>query len=147
MPPHLSKERIIERDALREIAESRLAEAAVLLTAKHYSAAVYLAGYAVECYLKYAICVTLDWDALYGMFKVHDLEGLLLYSGLDRALRQDEKVSTSFAKLEALWAIEGRDSIRYRRPSEFDDSSAQTFLNYTNDPLIGVIPWLRKQTS
>ena len=106
-PRLLSRERVITRDVLREIAESRLDEAKALLDTGHFGAGVYLAGYAVECYLKVAVCFTLRWDALLATFRVHDLEGLLLYSGFDRELRANTRVYDNFAKVQAIWKMEG----------------------------------------
>ncbi len=147
MAVQLSRQRIIERDVLREVGDARLREAQALLQAKCSAGAVYLGGYAAECYLKLAICVTLDWDALRGMFKTHDLEGLLLYSGLFARLRANPTVQESFAKIVEMWVVEGENSTRYRKPSEFDEANAILFLHYVNDPEKGVVPWLRRMIS
>lgn len=143
----LSRQPVIDKDALREIAESRIREAEVLLRGGHHAAAIYLAGYAVECYLKLAVCTRLSWDTLLATFRVHDLEGLLLYSGFDKELRADERVIESFAKMSAIWRMEGTESVRYRKPGEFDESTAKRFLEYVCDPETGVVPWLRSRVS
>ena len=147
MAAPLSKQAIISVETLREVAEARLAEAQTLLGAGHYGAAIYLGGYAFECYLKVAVCFSLAWDALLGTFKVHDLDGLLMYSGFYSALRADENVFESFAKASAMWSLEGNASVRYRRPAEFDQATAKRFLEYVCDPQTGVVPWLRKRVS
>jgi HEPN domain-containing protein len=146
-PRLLSRERVITRDVLREIAESRLDEAKALLDAGYFGAGVYLAGYAVECYLKVAVCFTLRWDALLATFRVHDLEGLLLYSGFDRELRANTRVYDNFAKVQAIWKMEGDQSVRYRGPSTFSEDLAKSFLGYIADPKTGVVPWLRNRVS
>ncbi len=143
----LSKEPVISKDALRAIAESRIREAEVLLCQGHYAAAIYLAGYAVECYLKLAVCTTLSWETLLATFRVHDLEGLLLYSGFDKELRAEGRVFESFAKIRAIWRVEGNESVRYREPAEFDETTARRFLEYVCDPATGVVPWLRSRVS
>ncbi|UCC31941.1 MAG: HEPN domain-containing protein [Phycisphaerales bacterium] len=153
MPVRLSKEPIISRDDLREVADVRLMEAEALLKARQYAGAVYLGGYAVECYLKVAVCVTLGWDALLATFKTHDLDGLIRYSGFEGRLREDAGVFESFAKIVDMWTIDTKDnrerkqSVRYRRPSEFDEPTAKRFLQYVGDPATGVVPWLRKVIS
>ena len=146
-PRLLSRERVITRDVLREIAESRLDEAKALLDTGHFGAGVYLAGYAVECYLKVTVCFTLRWDALLATFRVHDLEGLLLYSGFDRELRANTRVYANFAKVQAIWKMEGDQSVRYRGPSTFSEDLARSFLGYIADPETGVVPWLRNRVS
>ncbi len=147
MPIKLSTKSIISREALREIGDARVAEAETLLHAGHYAGSVYLGGYAVECYLKAAVCVTLRWDALLETFKVHDLEGLLLYSGFDGELRANDAVYDNFVKITAIWKFEGNDSVRYRRPGEFGKPGATAFLHYVADTATGVVPWLRKVIS
>ena len=143
----LSRQPIISRDALQEIGDTRLSEAEALFQASHYAGTVYLGGYAVECYLKLAVCVTLGWPDLLGTFKVHDLEGLLLYSGFDKDLRADSGVYDSFAKIATIWKVEGSDSVRYRRAVEFDEPTAKRFLQYVSDPTAGVLPWFRRVIS
>jgi hypothetical protein len=98
MAIQLSKKEVISRDILRVIADARLQEAEALFQARHYASALYPAGYAVECYLKLAICITLDWEMLTATFNTHDLVGLLLYSGLDRKLRTTPAIADSFAR-------------------------------------------------
>ena len=147
MAPQLSKKPIVARETLREVAEARLKEAENLFDAKHYAGTVHLAGYAVECYLKVAICVTLHWDELRGTFKTHDLEALMLHSGLDDKLQKDARLVESFAKIKETWVIDGSLSIRYKKPSEFNERAARIFLRYVSDPETGVVPWLRKMTS
>ena len=148
MPVRLSKQPIISRDDLRAIAETRLREAETLSHGGHYAGAVYLAGYAVECLLKMAICVTLKWEGLRGTFKTHDLEGLLLHSGFDGELRSSEGVIDSFAKIVQIWAVEeksekdGTRNVRYSRPESIDQQTARRFLDCVNDPKTGVAPWL-----
>lgn len=143
----LSTKSIISREALREIGEVRLEESKALLDAGFYAGSICLGGYSVECYLKVAVCVTLGWNELFAAFKVHDLEGLLLYSGFNARLRADADVADSFAKIRTLWKIEGDDDVRYRRPVEFDEPIAKRFLQYVSDPTMGVVSWLRKMTS
>jgi len=145
MPSILSRKPIVSKESLREIAEERLLDAQGLLEQGRAAGCIYLAGYSVECYLKVAICTTLNWEALLGTFRVHDLDGLLLYSGLDRELRSSGDVFNSFAKVSAIWTVEGDDSVRYRTPAGFDIAIARRFLEYVSDTRIGVVPWLRKR--
>ena len=144
MAGHLPTQPIISRDALIEIADSRLAETRALVNAKHWAGAVYLGGYAVECYLKAAICFTLHWDGLLPMFKTHDLAGLLRFTGLEPSLREKSPVRQSFVTVVGLWDMYGDETIRYRRPIEVDSATATRFLACLEDSETGVIPWLRK---
>jgi hypothetical protein len=87
---------MISRHELRSIARARLRDAQVLLRAKRFGGAFYVGGYAVEVALKVRICRTLKWagfpDAaseFRGLqsLKTHDLEILLLLSGVESRVR------------------------------------------------------------
>ncbi len=60
----------------------RLAEAGDLFDGARYGSAIALALYALEIYLKVRICMRLDLDALPKAFQIHDLDGLIMLSGL-----------------------------------------------------------------
>jgi hypothetical protein len=83
------------RVKFQELADRRLSEAKVLLTASQYEGAFYLAGYAVECGLKAAVCNTLQTDIfeespeLQKGFKTHRLDHLIVLSGLSKRLSAD----------------------------------------------------------
>ena len=143
----LSRQRVIDREVLWEVGDARLEEAKILLESKHYAGSVYLGGYAVECYLKVAICKTLGWDALRGMFKTHDLEGLMLYSGFHASYQGNSRIRESFAKVLELWSAEGFGNVRYRRPTEVDQETAEMFLKCVDDPEVGIVSWLKRTIS
>ena len=143
----LSRQRVIDREVLREVADERLEEAKLLLKSRHYAGSVYLGGYAVECYLKVALCKTLGWDALRGMIKTHDLEGLMLYSGLHASYQGNSRIRESFAKVLELWSAEGFGNVRYRRPTEVDQETAEMFLKCVDDPEVGIVSWLKRTIS
>lgn len=82
---------IATRD-LRAIARARLRDAQVLLRARRFDGAYYLAGYAIELALKARICRTLKWrgfpesaSEFKGLqsLRTHDLEVLLAFSGAE----------------------------------------------------------------
>jgi len=82
---------------LHKTAREYLRAAKLLRTRRSYDASVYLCGYAVEIALKARICRTLNWttgfpdtDAEFrvkGNIKIHDLEALLDYTGLQHRVR------------------------------------------------------------
>jgi len=144
MPTKLSRERVIAAEVLREVGAARITDAEALFKSGRYAAAVYLAGYAVECHLKTAICHTLHWPELLGMFKVHDLDGLMTYSGFDDQLRTEPAIKASFGKILAIWEVEGNNSLRYRKQETVDEATARLFLKCVCDEETGVVPWLRR---
>ena len=141
MPPQLSKDFVVGHKTLLDIADLRWREGEVLKTSGLPQGAVYLAGYAIECLLKAVICKTLDLDRLPATFKSHDLELLLLHSGLERRLRADAAVDENFNKVISLWQVEGRNAIRYADPANPID--ADSFWRLAGDEKVGVLPWLR----
>ncbi len=153
MAVSLRNKTIISQAELIELGNERLAEAEALRLGAKFAGAVYLAGYAVECYLKAAICKTLDLSGLPIVFMTHDLDVLLFHSGLDNTLRADTVLAGSFTHIVGIWSVERREerqggktimkeSVRYRKPSDFDDATAKSFLT----AVAGVVKWLRTKT-
>lgn len=83
------------RSEFQILSNRRLVEAKALQSVGHYGAAFYLAGYAVECGLKSAVCNTLQIDVfnlsteLHKGFKTHRLDHLIVLSGLSKKLVED----------------------------------------------------------
>ena len=148
MSPRLSRQEIISRVDLERLGDERLREASALLEADCHAGAVYLGGHAVECFLKAAICHHLKWEALLGVFKTHDLEGLLKYTGLESELQDDSLVYLNFQRIVGLWNDkDGEIAIRYRVPSTIDKGTARGFLGCVLGKPEGLVPWLRKAIS
>ena len=79
------------------LANNKLSESEFLFANGYYDTAYYLAGYAVELYIKARICKTLDIENFYDFgnrtkfinednitkpYKVHNFEQLLVLSGI-----------------------------------------------------------------
>jgi HEPN domain-containing protein len=85
------------RRELKDLAALRLREAEALFAAGLYDGAAYLCGYVVELALKARICRLLnvneypDTGKLKNVYGVHDLDQLLLLSGLRRRLDPTNK--------------------------------------------------------
>jgi HEPN domain-containing protein len=87
---------MIDRNELRKIARARLNDAEVLYRNKRYDGAVYICGYALEVVLKQRICKSLKWKEFpetrsdfksRQSFKTHDLDVLLLLSGIEEKIK------------------------------------------------------------
>ncbi len=143
MAPQLSDRPIITRETLRVIADERLEDARILIKKGRYATGIYVGGYAVECYLKMGICKALDIDELLATFAVHDLEILLLYSGLMRKMKGAGPVYEAFRQLKEMWEVRGDESVRYRDPSSYQKDDAGKFLEWVEK----VVQWLRDKTS
>src|SRR5271154_1358303 len=95
----------LHRDTLRIIADGRLTDFQALWKANRWHTAIYIGGYALEEYLKCAICFSLDSQQLPVIFEYHDLRGLLFYSGFENKLLKDKQVHSSFSSIAGIWKV------------------------------------------
>lgn len=135
---------MLTRSNLKKISESRLREAGILIKHKRYSAAVYMAGYAVELKLKLKICEVCGFKRGYPKFenefnayrntssqaffrlditrlrqlKIHDLNNLLKYSG--KQLDIFNHFSTEWSVIKN-WSPQQRYSTRVIRKATADE--------------------------
>jgi hypothetical protein len=92
------------------VARLRLEDAAVLLKEKRYNGAIYLAGYAIECQLKFAVCDRRGMVYLPSVLEVHDWDRLVDQAGLAAPLSKQRTIATLYATLSEEWA----PLLRYR---------------------------------
>ena len=131
----------IAKASLRIIADTRLRDFEALWKAGQFHSAVYMAGYAVEGYLKCAICKSLGTKHLPVVFEYHGLDSLLFFSGFGRRLRRITDVYASFLGIAGVWKVE----MRYEDPnsSKINQLTCVDFNKWLNDTRQGVVPWLR----
>ena len=131
----------------RRMAESRVRDAAALLKARRYSAAYYLAGYAVECGLK-ACAVAYVKKNLEVIFRdrkfsekcwTHDFEELLRLA--DLTARWVAEIAANPA-LKRNWQVvkNWKETARYERKTRLE---AERLYQAITDPAHGVLPWIR----
>ena len=94
----------------REVAALRLKDAETLLRAKRFQGSLYLAGYAIECLLKFGVTRRQNCLYLPVELETHDLDRLLDAAGLGRALRNLPRIEASFSAFAERWGPE----LRYR---------------------------------
>jgi len=118
MKLNVPKTKVTRASVFREAGDARHAEAEYLKT-QHPSGAIYLAGYLVECYLKWALCRRATVQYLQDLpdkkladrltsGKGHDLEQLCAITGYDVHFAADDNVKRAF-QIAAEWS----PSIRY----------------------------------
>lgn len=126
----------------------RLAEANELFGLGRYGSAISMGLYSLEIYLKVRICLRLDLPALPKPFQIHDLESLLILSGLQS--RMDSlgshpiRLNWNVLSSSALKAIHFNE-LRYRPNVNWSQSEAKTFLHQIQDPNDEVLTWLLAQ--
>jgi HEPN domain-containing protein len=92
----------MERTQLQRLAETRLSDAEVLLSAQRWDAAYYLLGYCIECALK--ACIARQFRAndvpdkkLVNSFYTHELDKLLDIAGLRIDMEREATRDSDFA--------------------------------------------------
>ena len=134
---------VVNRRELQTLADIRLREARVLLRARQFSGAYYLAGYALECALKDCIAkqsrryefpdkkiVNESWT--------HDLKKLAAIAGLERPCLQR---SNSDAIFRRNWDVGTRwtPESRYGKTHKAD---CRLFLDAIMEENHGLLPWI-----
>lgn len=136
----------MNRKDLQQLASDRLLDADILLKAQRWSAAYYLAGYAVECALKACIAKLMKSDEFpdknfADKCWTHDIEKLLTLAGLKDVRDAD---SAADADLSANWGIvkDWKESNRYDIKTE---TQALELLEAINEANHGVLPWIKSR--
>lgn len=131
-------------DDLKALTDMRLGDAQTLLAAERYSAAYYLAGYAVECALKAIIARSFRENVIPDrgfVLKVysHDLNALVALADLKPHLDQRSRDQDIFG---AKWSfVSGwSETSRYEIVEPY---RAHMMLSAVADEGDGVLPWLK----
>ena len=96
----------------RDIAKMRLEDAAVLLGDRRFNGAIYIAGYAIECYLKYCYCQKRAQTHLPGYLEVHRWDILVEAAGVERDLRSSRIIYDIYSALSEAWTPDLRYATR-----------------------------------
>jgi HEPN domain-containing protein len=137
----------VTRAEWRRTAEARVRDVVALLKLRRWSAAYYLAGYAVECGLKACLVahVKRNVDVIFRDRKfsekcwTHDFEELFKLANLKAQWDADLAANLD---LQDNWEVvkNWRETARYQRKSRRD---AHKLYQAVTDPANGVLPWIR----
>lgn len=124
----------------------RLDDAEALEAAGRYAAAIAARLYALEIYLKYRICRHLNLSNPPRMLEIHQLDALMLYTGLKRRL-EDLSGAGDLAQNWAKILTLSRDlnDLRYHPTAKWSRRDAEEFSRWLLDESTGVLTWLRNQ--
>ena len=130
---------------LESLAELRIKEAKILLDAKCYHGAYYLAGYAVECLLKACIAKQIkQFDfpnkQLANDCYTHNLTKLIATAGLRQKLTEEESQNQEF---ELNWATVNKWSEEKRYECNIKAQDAHELFNAIIDNDSGILIWLK----
>jgi len=132
---------VVNRADLQKLADMRVEEAEVLLKAKKYAGAYYLAGYAVECGLKACIAKKVrryDYPdkQLAQKCYTHKVEDLVVLAGLKASLDADPDLQENWTVVK-----DWNEEARYERRTTRAD--ARGLFDAITDPDHGVLPWIK----
>lgn len=133
---------------LQNLADLRINEAAKLQESNFPDGAFYLAGYAVELYLKAKICETIDVPNFYDIhvpksdlsktFLIHNLDRLVLLSGLYTKFETEKEINSDLAQHWAKVSAWSEKS-RYNTPYSKSDIQALEFIESSKI----IIEWIK----
>lgn len=136
----------MNRAELQRLAKERISDAKVLLDARHWSAAYYLAGYAVECALKACIAKLMKSEEFpdkkfaekcwtHNLAQLLDLAGLK--AAFDAALRVDSDLQENWNTVK-----DWNEESRYARTAK---KKAENLYAAVTDKKHGVLSWLKRR--
>jgi len=101
-------------------ARERILDAEELHKTKRIHGAIYLAGYAIECHLKYAVCQHKESIYLDSKLESHSWDMLLHHTNLMRRLEKNDRIKSIYDDLAEVWTT----SLRYNpatlaKPADF----------------------------
>ena len=135
-----------ERHDLEAATDARLKDAIALIECGRPAAAILMGLYTVEIRLKVVICRRLDLDRLPKPFEIHDIEELIIGSGLSKKIKQVKRPRAIPRNWERIVEISlNTGMIRYRGDSSTDREVASEFMALLDNPTSGVLRWLDKQ--
>jgi HEPN domain-containing protein len=136
----------VNRAELQQLANDRIRDAKTLLAGKRWSAAYYLAGYAVECALKACIAKLTKPDefpdrTFAEKCWTHDIERLVLLAGIKKERDDDNNADPTRAEY---WARvkDWTESSRYAR---IPKKKAIELYKAITDAKHGVLPWIHSR--
>lgn len=136
----------MNRAELQRLANARISDAKVLLAARHWSGAYYMAGYAVECALKACIAKQMKAEEFHDKSFAekcwtHSLPQLVVLSALKDDFAAARQADTD---LDDNWDAvkEWNESSRYARTPK---AKAEILYEAITDRKHGVLSWLKKR--
>ena len=129
---------------LQVAAADRLLDAEALFAAGRFASAVAMGVYALEIQLKVLICKRLNLSALPKAFEIHELESLLVLSGL-QAVRDSAHTDVTFNWERIVSRSLQINELRYSASTNWSQTDAVDFFQQLRDPPHGVLPWLQSQ--
>ena len=107
----------------RAAAWERILDAEVLNEAERVHGAIYLAGYAIESHLKYAVCEHSGKPHLESSLEIHSWERLAAESGVVHTIRRNHRIQAIYEELAEAW----NTSLRYNPDSRVTSGDLELY--------------------
>jgi hypothetical protein len=131
---------------LRAATAERLADADCLLKGGRFASAIALGLYALEIALKARICERLDLDGLPKPFEIHELDELLVLTGLEKRMADPSAVQVKANWDDVItWQPQHVNELRYLPGHTITQQQAERLLFQLQDPATGILSWLQNQ--
>lgn len=135
----------MNRADLQKLSDIRVEDATVLFDSRRLDGAYYMLGYAVECALKACVAKLIrehDFPdkKLINESYVHDLERLLVVSGVKHEHKEEQRTNEAFA---TNWAVVKDWSEQLRYEYAVPEKVVDDFFKAVTDPENGVLAWLK----
>lgn len=123
--------------------KERMLEAELLMREGRYASAIAMGIYSLEILLKVRICRVLDLIALPTAFEIHNIDELLILSGLSSVLNNENNsiLRNNWNEIK-LVSIKELNDLRYTPSLHWDRSKAEDFFLKLNHPDDGVFVWI-----
>ena len=138
------------RTDIQKIALQKLKDAELLYDQGSYDNAFYLAGYCVELALKARICKNISIDYLFApnskhlrLFKTHDFDVLIVFSGLSEKLEEEKALNNAFYK-NWEYICGWKEDCRYGISGSKTQAQALEILDAIRHPTNGFLKWIKK---
>jgi hypothetical protein len=132
--------RVVKATVYWQASKERLLDAKCLHEAGRFQGAIYLCGYALECKLKFCVCVARGVSNLEegeARSLGHGLDKSLHAAGLNKKLYKNEDLRVAFLRITRQWSTD----IRYSGSARSDRES-ESFLRDTR----ALLGWLETES-
>ena len=125
--------------------QDRIEDANALIAANRPASAIAMSIYALEIFLKTLICRRLDLDQLPIAFEIHQLDGLLLLTGLSKRLDLEQKIQVKDHWDLLLKTSRQVNDLRYKPDGQWNMTQAIAVIDSLTNPHNGILSWLNRQ--
>ncbi|HMF35056.1 MAG TPA: hypothetical protein VKF17_00385 [Isosphaeraceae bacterium] len=147
MPSHFAQLNLgLTAADLDQAWKDRLDDAEALDAAGRHGAAIAARLYAIDIYLKYRICQRLNLVNPLKRLEIHDLDALVVFPGFSQVLAAMPAGSNLKQNWDQIVTFsDDLNDLRYRPAARWSQQQSKDLSRWLDDPLDGVMTWLKNQ--